>query len=140
MRDPKVRAAGVILGLPVMVAAVIAIAFALHSLRVSTGVGVPVALVPVLVYGWLANRWWAAFPLPIIVGAIYLAVRRVIDLETGGCSICGGDEDWSNYPYWFAFTAVLPATVLVFLGVGVRRASDLYREWRREKRCVLFTK
>jgi hypothetical protein len=133
MRVPDRRTAGIILGLPVAAAAADGIAYALQSAGTTDAVFVPLLLLPMVVYGYLANRWWAAFPLPVIVAALYLGVLRIVDWRTGGCSVCGEDEDWSNYPYFFLFIAVLPATVCVTLGVGLHRARDLYGEWRAER-------
>src|SRR4051812_39461051 len=119
MRDPRLRIAGVIVGLPLSVVAGIGVGTLIDHVGAPTLVSVLIALVPVLVYGWAANRWWAAFPLPVVVGGAYLMTLRIVDWKTGGCSVCGEDEDWSNAPYWYAATVLLPVTSLAVVGVGL---------------------
>jgi phosphotransferase system glucose/maltose/N-acetylglucosamine-specific IIC component len=72
----------------------------------------------------------------VIVAAIYLAILRVIDAKTGACSVCGEDEDWSNYPYLFAIAAVLPVVFVVMVGVGTRKARDGARRAARHRRMI----
>ena len=98
---------------PLVVAAGLAIWGAIGSDQVI----VPVLsfLVPTALFGAAANRWWA-LTLPTAWAAIYLAVLRIIDLQTGACHACGEDEDWGNYPL-FALLA----------GVGARKATDVMR-------------
>jgi hypothetical protein len=108
-----------------------AVAVGLERLGASAGF-FPVALLPVVAYGYVANRWWTV-AMPTVWGALLLGVLRLIDLKTGGCHVCGEDEDWSNYPYVFAFTAVVPATFCVVVGVGMRRARDHHQRVRRSE-------
>lgn len=136
MRDPKIRGAALVLGLPLAVAAGFGVGTLIDHLGAPTAPTALAALIPVISYGWLANRWWVVFPLPAIVGAAYLLVLRVIDWKTGGCSVCGEDEDWSTAPYWFAFTLVIPLTVVLAVAVGARRARDRGRRVRERRQIV----
>jgi hypothetical protein len=89
-------------------------------------VAVVPAFVLVVIYGWFANRW-VALAMPPAWGALALIVLRLIDLKTGGCHVCGEDEDWSSYPLFFGVGTVLPATFAVLVGVGARRSVELKR-------------
>lgn len=124
MRRPALRATAVVLGLPTAVVAGVAVGSLADDAGVGTAFTLAAALAPVVAYAWVADRWWAAFPLPILVGTTYLTILRIVDAKTGGCSICGEDEDWSNYPYWFALTAVVPITFVVAVVTGIRRSRD----------------
>ncbi|MFL6110236.1 MAG: hypothetical protein ACJ786_02635 [Catenulispora sp.] len=136
MRNPKLRAAAVILGLPLAVVVGVVAGTLMDDGGSPWEATLLVILAPVVAYGWNANRWWVVFPLPLFVGGTYLVVLRIIDLKTGGCSICGEDEDWSNYPYWFIFTTLLPVTFILAVAVGARRARDEARRARVRRQVI----
>jgi hypothetical protein len=77
-----------------------------------------------VLYGALVAQWWA-IGMPTLWGTAFLITLRLVDDQTGGCSVCGSDEDWSNYPYFFFVIAIVPWTAAVAVGVGVRRAIRL---------------
>lgn len=62
---------------------------------------VAAGLGPLVIYGAVVGRAWT-LALPLAWGALFLGVLRLADLLSGGCSVCGEDEDWGNYPLFFA--------------------------------------
>ncbi|MFL5894921.1 MAG: hypothetical protein ACJ76Z_07375 [Thermoleophilaceae bacterium] len=73
-------------------------------------------LAPSAVFGAIVQRWWTLW-LPLGWTGAYLGAARIADLITGGCSVCGEDEDWSNFPLFVAVVWVAPLTVALFLGI-----------------------
>lgn len=63
-------------------------------------------LVPAAVFGMVVSRRWI-LALPAL-GALLLVILRIADLATGGCSVCGSDESWQNYPFFFFAAVVVP--------------------------------
>jgi hypothetical protein len=55
---------------------------------------------------------------------------RIADLIAGTCSVCGSDEDWGNYPFFFSTIAVVPMTFALAVGVVIGIIARLLRLWR----------
>ena len=86
-------------------------------------------LIPIAAFGAVIARPWALW-LPLGWSAVYLAVLRIADLITGGCSVCGSDEDWSNAPFLMLFIVVGPLTAAVAVGVVLGAAvRSVRRRW-----------
>jgi hypothetical protein len=74
--------------------------------------------------GALIDRWWAvavpAIVTVLLVGGIFLLI--------GGCDDdCGGDDGFLAIVLWFLVVFTAPATALMTIGVGLRRAARLAR-------------
>lgn len=75
-------------------------------------------LVPMAVYAAVVARVWT-LAMPLAWSFVYLGVLRIVDLATGGCSVCGSDEDWGNYPGFFLFIGVIPMTFAIAVGLSI---------------------
>jgi hypothetical protein len=74
-------------------------------------------LLPVALYAAVVFRLWTLV-LPLAWSTIVLGAIRLVDLVTGGCSVCGYEEDWSNYPILFLLFCVIPLTVAAAIGLA----------------------
>ena len=74
-------------------------------------------------FGALANRWWAV-GMPLLWIGGYIGVKRLIDLSTGDCSVCGSDDDWNNWPLIQLFFGGIPMTLAVLAGTGSRKIAE----------------
>lgn len=111
------RVAATAVGFPITVALSGAVITVTGARDLDT-VFVAIYLVPIALYGAVVSRAWT-LALPLVWSAVFLTVLRVGDLMTGGCSVCGSDEDWGNYPFFFFFIAVVPMTVALLVGLAV---------------------
>jgi hypothetical protein len=106
-----------VLAFPAVVAASSGVLALTHAEDLDA-VAAAVLLVPIAVYGAVVGRLWIV-SMPIVWSAVYLAILRLVDLATGSCSVCGSDEDWGNYPWFFLFIGVLPMTISIVGGLLV---------------------
>lgn len=81
-------------------------------------VAAAVLLIPIAIFGAVIARAWVML-LPAFWSAVFLAALRIFDLLAGTCSVCGSDEDWSNYHFFFIAFALIPMTVALAAGVGI---------------------
>jgi hypothetical protein len=87
-------------------------------------VGASIVLGGMILFGMVADRWWAC-ALPILWAGIPIGVARIVDLIAGGCSVCTGDtEGWSAYSLLILIVAVIPVTLALAAGVGIRRGIE----------------
>lgn len=111
---------------PLLVASSAAAAATLTGPDTSVVLGASIFLVPVALYGAVVAKTWT-LGLPVVWYAVVLAVLRLVDLATGGCSVCGSDLAWGEVPWYFFVIGVLPMTgallVGLLVGVTIRRAS-----------------
>jgi hypothetical protein len=124
MRRRRVaRVAAVVLGFPLLLAGLIAAYAGLFpdSNLVGT-LGASIVLGGMVLFGMAANRWWAC-ALPLLWAGVPMGIGRIVDLVAGGCSVCGSDDDWGNYPLIIFFVGVVPVTLALAVGVGIRRVA-----------------
>ncbi|MBE2319371.1 hypothetical protein DVA67_025570 [Solirubrobacter sp. CPCC 204708] len=113
----KRRIAITVLTFPLIVA-VSSVALAFMGSDELDAVAAAVFLIPIAIFGAVIARAWVLL-LPTIWSLLFLAVLRIYDLLAGTCSVCGSDEDWGNYHFFFIAFALIPMTAALTAGVGI---------------------
>lgn len=113
----KVRIAVTALAFPLVVVAS-NVALELMGSDELDAVAAAVFLIPIAIFGAVIARAWVLL-LPTFWSVVFLGGLRIFDLVAGTCSVCGSDEDWSNYPFFFIAFALIPMTVAIAAGLGI---------------------
>lgn len=95
-----------------------------------TVLGGAILVIPAVAYGALVARAWTP-GMPLLWAVLILGVWRMVDLVTGTCSVCTGEDDWQSTAALVLEIAVIPLTLAVvvglFIGITWRDRRDATR-------------
>ncbi len=77
-----------------------------------------VFLLPVVAYGAVVARAWT-LAMPSLWAVLILGVWRIVDLVSGTCSVCTGEDDWLSISALVLYIGVIPLTLAVALGAFI---------------------